>query len=88
MADIEKVIKGLEQFTLWIKNGHKICLDNPNDFWAELYEMGEDALELLKEQQEEVEPHHKCIGETYSLITESHIKYCPWCGRKVKRISD
>ena len=42
------------------------------------------AVDLLKEQVE-VEPHHKCIGETYSLITESHVVYCPWCGKKIKR---
>lgn len=47
----------------------------------------EEVLALLKEP-EAVEPHHKCIGETYSLIRESHVMYCPWCGRKIKKVAD
>ena len=39
--------------------------------------------ELLKEQ-EAVPPHHKCIGECYSLIQEKGTKFCPWCGKPVK----
>lgn len=88
MADIEKVIQGIE-----------VCLQDDgcvpcpyyrkgNDYFCGVTDIMRDALELLKEQQEEVEPHHKCIGETYSLITESHVTYCPWCGKKIKRITD
>ena len=42
-----------------------------------------DALELLKESAEDVKPFHKCIGNEYTLIEESHFDYCPYCGKKV-----
>lgn len=89
MADIEKVIKGLEccQMVYECKPYEKCPYSNGLECGdCDINRLHYDALELLKEQQEEVEPHHKCVGETYSLITKSHVKYCPWCGKKVKRI--
>lgn len=61
MADIEKVIKGLECCTRY-EVGKQLnnCLDCPyvepigfNQFRCKSQEMKEDALELLKEQKEE-----------------------------------
>ena len=89
MADIEKVIKCLEACT----GEQNDCAGHTCPYWDFDGEVGcrtqmeLDALALLKEQ-EAVEPHHKCIGETYSLITESHVMYCPWCGRKIKKVAD
>lgn len=44
----EKTIAELEQFILWIRNGHRIALDNDDDFWVELWQMAEDAITLIK----------------------------------------
>lgn len=92
MADREKVIKGLERCLVCSTSvvappeAQKAYIDC--EYTTYLYcrqdKLFRDALELLKEQ-EEVEPHHKCIGETYSLITGSHVAYCPWCGKKINR---
>ena len=46
-------------------------------------ELAYDALALL-EEQEPVPRHHKCIGETYTLINEEGTRFCPWCGKAVK----
>lgn len=45
-------------------------------------EMAEGLKELLKEQ-EAVEPFHKCIGNEFSLIEDSHYDYCPYCGKPI-----
>ena len=37
----------------------------------------------LLEEQEAVEPFHKCIGKNFSLIEDSHYDYCPYCGKPI-----
>ena len=78
--DREKVIKAVEEAFDMYKSEYDGTSFFDEKEWAE---NKRDALALLKEQ-EAVEPHHKCQGETYSLITEDHVKFCPWCGRKIK----
>ena len=91
MEDIEKVIQGIE--TCLDDNipcdecpYKKSCCGINDERIGEM--LMRDALELLKKQQEEVEPTHKCYSDTVSRITETHIKYCPWCGKKIKWSSD
>ena len=41
-----------------------------------------DAYDLLKEQ-EAVEPFHRCIGNSHTLIEDSGFNYCPYCGKPI-----
>ena len=68
MLDREIVIKGIQECDL---NGGLIG-NCPY----------KDILALLKEQ-EAVEPFHKCIGNEFSLIEDSHFDYCPYCGKPI-----
>ena len=47
-----------------------------------LIELLKDVRELLNEQ-EAVEPFHKCIGKEFSLIEDSYFEYCPYCGKPI-----
>lgn len=85
MPDREKVINELNTDVLPFLQHHcDMQCDREKRWISKMIITVHDALALLKEQ-EEVKPHHKCIGETYSLITESHVVYCPWCGKKINR---
>jgi hypothetical protein len=57
-------------------------LQMPRDDYKGIMSYIDDALALLKEQ-EAVEPFHKCIGNEFSLIEDSHFDYCPYCGKPV-----
>lgn len=70
MADREKVISDIHDIINFVP------------IWK-VEETLEEVLALLKEQ-EPVPPHHKCIGENYTLIYEKGTRFCPWCGRAVK----
>jgi hypothetical protein len=47
----------------------------------------EDVISLLQEQ-EAVEPFHKCIGNEFSLIEDSHFDFCPYCGADMREADD
>jgi len=84
MPDREKVINGLRSIKTYLASQAIETKDDlAREGFIKIQKDIDDALALLKEQ-EAVEPHHKCQGDSYSLITEKHWKYCPWCGRSVK----
>ena len=95
MPDREKVIKGLECHQ--IDKDHRInCSDCPyhcDEFMNGLNELHNDALELLKEQEAEVEPkrmYHdeRASFDNYLCECKSELyytqRYCDVCGRSVK----
>ena len=40
------------------------------------------AVGMLKEQKT-VEPFHLCVGNSFSLVEDSHFDYCPYCGKSI-----
>ena len=40
-------------------------------------------LKELRKEHEAVEPFHKCTGNEYTLIEDSHFDYCPYCGKPI-----
>ena len=97
MADIEKVIKGLECHQ--IDKNHRInCADCPyyvdNDEHIRcVNDLHDDALAMLKEQ-EAIKPKSKTRHGSTTMVQHwcgncmvmlhGKPKYCPNCGRKVK----
>ena len=97
MNDKETIIKGLEQNILWIKNGHKVALDNEKDFWLEKLFLLEGTIELLKGLCENEHQQGKWIectvrgsnalrcsvcGVDSGTICETD--YCPKCGARMR----
>ena len=81
--DREKVIKGLECCTFIL--GKRKCNECPYQKGLPdngCYQLQDDFHVLLKEQ-EAVEPFHKCIGESYTLIEDSGFVFCPYCGKPI-----
>ena len=79
MSDKKKVIKGLEEAC-------KVIEDYiPSRYGGKARMACRDAIDLLQEQ-ETVEPFHKCSGfsNEYELIADERFNFCPYCGRKVK----
>lgn len=86
MADIEKVIKGLEHCSdRTNRRCNPTCPYHESDFCNS--ELAQDALELLK--QSPVEPfkkddHHLYCGVCgLRLSTKRRTRYCQGCGRAV-----
>lgn len=86
MADIKKVIKGLEYHLKELSVGKTCfkcpyCGDNP----CEIHLIA-DALELLKEQ-EAVKPRVSTVeqrcGNCNKVIEMDGWKACPWCGKPI-----
>lgn len=96
MADIEKVIKGLECCTEW-GSCNKCPYETPNE-----YDIGECTLSLHKEvlalleEQEAVEARKENDGVPQPWTSwwyvcgdcgqeiDYHDRFCRWCGRSVK----
>lgn len=96
MPDREKVIKGLEYCTLQARKGWPYepeitksgCEISACPYIGKCGDMLFDALELLKEQEQEPihdSYHHvfKC-GNCLEVIKGTHFNYCPNCGKKMK----
>jgi hypothetical protein len=92
MAELERVIEGLEQH---MKMSCLSRIEGLQPIFCPYFRDGDciinmcrDALELLKEQ-EPIEPIHnlgitRCGNCNCEIDKYEGIKYCPFCGRKVK----
>ena len=88
MADMEKVIKGLECCTNISPDG---CLmlcpykDEKDETYSGFCEqvLKQDALALLKEQ-EAVKPIHKCWNGRFTQLNRVNgYAFCPYCGKPI-----
>ena len=78
MPDREKAITGLEKLRKDLGYG----LPDRSNVVMRYLDSLTDAISLLKEQ-DVVEPFHKCIGKSFSLIQDSNYNYCPYCGKSI-----
>ena len=98
MPDIEKVIEALENADMTdgvIKMSNQFrdivveLLKEQEDLGAglmnavELIHKKNKQIKKLLKDQKSVEPFHKCIGNEFSLIEDSHFDYCPYCGKPI-----
>lgn len=55
MAETENVIKGLENLSEWLFQQYRVVYDGDAPNYYDAYKTVDDALSLLKEQEEEIE---------------------------------
>ena len=83
MTDKKQVIFDIERCICHVPDACRDCSKYKGvDGLRCMEELMADAYTLLKEQ-EAVEPFHKCIGKSFSLIQDSNYNYCPYCGKPI-----
>lgn len=93
MSDSEKVMNDLQELCEYLFHEYKVCYKGDEEDTYNRFLAANNALNLLKEQQEAVEPEVEILNEIdriyrcpkcHKAFFYKNQKYCDCCGQKVK----